>query len=119
MTSPPSLFLYEPHIVRIYSVDPRKGVTAGGTTVKIIGAGFEGLATGAPTVSFGGSSVTVTSFTDTEINGTTTPHATGDVDVVVTTTDGDTGTLSAGYRYDDGELPLDVIFRTPGGAAAR
>jgi len=120
MVSPPSLFLYEAHVVRVTAIAPKSGSTAGGTSVTITGSGFAGIATGAPSVDLGGSALTVASFTDTQIIGTTTAHTAAIVDVKVTTTDGDFGTLSAGYEYtDDSPPPFNVVYRVPGGGAGR
>lgn len=119
MVSPPSLFLYEPRIVRIWSVSPNRGTTSGGTEITIVGEGFEGIATGGPVVDLGGASALVTEFSDTRIVATTDPHAEEVVDVTVTNSDGDSGTLAGAFDYTDGTPPIDVVFRTPAGAVAR
>ena len=119
MASPASSFLYEPRLVRIWSVSPTKGPVAGGTQIIIVGEGFEGLTSGAPTVDLGGSAATVTSFSDAQIIADTTAHAEEIVDVTVTNTDGDIGTLPGGFQYTEGEPPIDLVFRTPAGAVAR
>jgi hypothetical protein len=119
MTSPASLFLYEARIVRIWSVSPNRGPLAGGTTITLVGEGFAGISTGGPTIDLGGASATLVSFTDTQIIATTDSHVDGIVDVTVTNSDGDVGTLAGGYDYTDGTPPIDVVFRTPVGAVAR
>jgi hypothetical protein len=119
MTSPASLFLYEARIVRIWSISPNRGPTAGGTQITIVGDGFAGISTGGPTIDLGGSSATLISFTDTQIIASTDSHADGIVDVTVTNSDGDVGTLPGGFDYTDGTPPIDVVFRTPVGAVAR
>lgn len=119
MASPPSLFLYEPRIVRIWSVSPSRGPIAGGTSITLVGEGFEGVATGAPAVDLGGSAATVVSFTDTQIIATTTAHAEAIVDVTVTNSDSEAGTLPGGFEYAETDPPIDVVFRTPSGAVAR
>lgn len=119
MASPPSLFLYEPLVVRIWSVSPGRGTSAGGTSITIVGENFEGVATGAPVVDLGGSTATVVSFTDTQIIATTDAHAEDIVDITVTNSDGEVGTLAGGFEYADTDPPIDVVFRTPAGAVAR
>jgi hypothetical protein len=119
MTSPASLFLYEPRIVRIWSISPNRGPTAGGTAIVIVGEGFEGDATGAPIVDLGGAIATVTSFTDTRIEATTDAHIEEVVDATITNSDGDIGSLAGGFDYTDGTPPIDLVFRRPNGAVAR
>ena len=80
-------------------ISPASGTTGGGTPVTITGTGF---AAGA-TVKFGGTSATgVTVGSSTSITATTPAHAAGTVDVVVTNTDSQSGTLSGGYTYTSG-----------------
>lgn len=118
MASPASLFLYEPHVIRITSVTPSRGTIAGGTEIEILGVGFEGFATGSPTVDLDGGA-TVLSFSDMRIVAITAAHVEELVDVTVTNSDGDSDTLVGGFQYSDGVLPIEVIFRTPGGGLAR
>ena len=61
----------------------------------IAGTGFS---TGA-TASFGGSALAITNITPTSITGTTTAHAAGAVDVVVTNADAQTGTCASCFTY--------------------
>jgi Domain of unknown function (DUF1929)/IPT/TIG domain/Glyoxal oxidase N-terminus len=78
------------------SISPVSGTTAGGTPVTITGTGF--LAGAA--VSFGGTAATGVTFgSSTTITATTPAHAAGAVNVVVTNTDGQSGTLTNGYTY--------------------
>lgn len=119
MASPASLFLYEPRVVRIWSISPSRGTTAGGTTITIVGEGFAGVATGAPVVDLGGSTATVVSFTDTQIIATTDSHAEEIVDVTITNSDSEEGELPGGFEYAETDPPVDVVFRTPAGAVAR
>ncbi|MGC2182388.1 MAG: IPT/TIG domain-containing protein, partial [Terriglobales bacterium] len=80
----------------VTSISPTSGTTAGGTAVTITGTGF---LTGA-TVSLGGTAATgVTVVNSTTITATTAAHAVGRVNVVVTNSDGQAGTLTSGYTY--------------------
>jgi hypothetical protein len=80
----------------VSTVSPVSGTTAGGTVVGIAGTGFLAGAT----VSFGGTPATgVTMTSSTAITATTPAHAAGAVDVVVTNTDGQSGTKTGGYTY--------------------
>ncbi len=119
MASPPSLFLYESRVVRIWSISPNKGPIAGGTSITIVGESFEGVSTGAPVVDLGGATATVTSFSDTQIIATTDAHAEGIVDVTITNSDSEVGELPGGFEYTDALPPIDIVFRTPAGQVAR
>ena len=78
------------------SVSPASGWAAGGTSITITGTGF---VTGA-TVSIGGTSATGVSVqSSTQITATAPAHAAGSVNVVVSNTDGQTGTLLGGFTY--------------------
>src|SRR6266851_2726081 len=80
----------------VTGIGPSSGTANGGTPVTITGTGFLSGAT----VKLGGTTaanVTVTS--SSTITATTPAHAAGTVDVVVTNTDGQSGTLSGGYTY--------------------
>jgi hypothetical protein len=78
------------------SISPGSGTTAGGTAVTITGTGF---AAGG-TVSFGGTAATGVSVgSSTTITATTPAHGAGAVNVVVTNSDGQSGTLNNGYTY--------------------
>ena len=80
----------------IASVSPVSGSTDGGTAVTISGTGF--LAN--PAVTFGGvaaSNIRVVS--STTITATTPAHALGQVNVIVTNSDTQSGTLPNGYTY--------------------
>ncbi len=71
---------------------------AGGTAVTITGTGFLAGAT----VSLGGTAATgVTVVNSTSITATTAAHAAGAVNVVVTNTDAQSGTLTNGYHLHD------------------
>ena len=78
------------------SISPNSGTTGGGTPVTITGTGFLAGAT----VSLGGTAATgVTVVSSTSITATTPAHAAGAVNVVVTNTDAQSGTLTNGYTY--------------------
>src|SRR4029078_6921707 len=77
------------------SVTPSSGLGSGGTAVTVNGTGFQSGAT----ASFGGSGPTVTRGTPTAVSRTTTAHAVGTVDVVVTNTDGQSGTCVSCYQF--------------------
>jgi len=80
----------------VTAISPVSGTTAGGTAVTITGTGF---LTGA-TVTLGGTAATnVTVASATSITATTPAHAAGPVNVVVTNTDTQSGTLTNGYTY--------------------
>jgi IPT/TIG domain/Glycosyl hydrolases family 39 len=79
----------------VTSVTPNTGSTLGGTLVTVQGTNFR---TGA-TVSFGGSALTVSTVSATSITGTTTAHAAGAVNVVVTNVDAQAGTCTSCFAY--------------------
>ena len=90
----------------VSAISPVSGTTAGGTPVTITGTGF---LTGA-TVKLGGTSATGVSVTNsTTITATTAAHAAGAVDVVVTNTDAQSGTLSQGYTYTTPVNPAPTV----------
>ena len=81
----------------VSSILPTSGPTAGGTAVTIAGTGFLAGAT----VSLGGTAATgVTVVSSTSITATSPAHAAGAVNVVVTNTDAQSGTLTGGYSYN-------------------
>jgi IPT/TIG domain len=89
----------------VTAISPTSGTTSGGTSVTITGTGFLSGAT----VSLGGSSATnITVVSSTSITATTPAHTAGTVDVVVTNTDSQSGTLSNGYTYSPPETV--VVF---------
>jgi hypothetical protein len=80
----------------VTSITPNSGTTAGGTTVSITGTGFLAGAT----VNIGGNTATgVTVVNNTSITATTPAHVAGAVNVIVTNTDSQSGTLTNGYTY--------------------
>jgi len=80
----------------VTGIGPSSGTANGGTAVTITGTNFLSGAT----VKLGGTTATNVSVTSsTTITATTPAHAAGTVDVVVTNTDGQSGTLTGGYTY--------------------
>jgi len=80
----------------VTSITPNTGTANGGTAVTLTGTGFLAGAT----VSLGGTAATgVTVVNSTTITATTPAHAAGAVNVVVTNSDTQSGTLSNGYSY--------------------
>src|SRR5437868_6045842 len=83
----------------VSAITPNSGSTGGGTRVTITGTGFLAGAT----VSLGGTAATgVTVVNSTSITATTAAHAASTVNVVVTNTDAQSGTLTNGYTYTSG-----------------
>ncbi len=94
----------------VSSIAPTSGTASGGTPVTITGTGFLSGAT----VSFGGTAATgVTVVNSTSITATTPAHAAGAVNVVVTNTDAQTGTLTNGYTYNAANPAPTVTSITP------
>jgi hypothetical protein len=105
----------------VASVTPASGPVAGGTGVTIKGTNFVSGAT----VSFGGTAATgVTVPSSTAITATTPAHAAGAVDLVVTNSNGQNGTLPKGYTYSapaDFTItasPFSPSLFAPGGSAS-
>jgi RHS repeat-associated protein len=89
-------FNYTSTAPTVTGINPNTGTTAGGTAVTIGGTNFQ---TGA-TVSLGGVAATGVTVTPPDtIHATTGAHAAGSVDVVVTNSDAQSGTLSGGFTY--------------------
>jgi len=90
------------------SVTPNTGPTIGGTVVTINGDNF----TEGDTVNFGGVPATgVTVVSPTEITATTPAGTAGAVDVTVTRSTGESGTLADGYTY----TTLPAVINTAAG----
>ncbi len=79
----------------VSSISPASGSISGGTGVTITGTGFLSGAT----VSIGGTATGVNVVSSTSITATTAAHSAGSVNVVVTNSDSQTGTLTNGYSY--------------------
>jgi hypothetical protein len=80
----------------VSSISPTSGSGSGGTAVTITGTGFLSGAS----VTLGGTAATNVNVTSsTTITATTAAHSAGSVNVVVTNSDNQTGTLNGGYSY--------------------
>jgi hypothetical protein len=96
----------------VVSVAPNSGTANGGTALTITGTGILAGAT----VKLGGTAATgVTVVNSTTITATTPVHTTGAVNVVVTNTDAQSGTLTNGYTYT-ANLALGVFAGDPSSA---
>src|SRR5205814_2460657 len=94
----------------VSAILPNSGTAAGGTAVTITGTNFLAGAT----VSLGGTAATgVTVVNSTSITATTAPHAAGAVNVVITNTDAQSGTLTNGYTYTGTNPAPTVSAITP------
>jgi hypothetical protein len=89
-------YVAPPSAPTVTNVTPSSGSTAGGTSVTISGTNFQANAL----VTIGGTSATnVAVLNGTTITALTPAHAAGAVDVVVTNTDGQSGTRVLGFTY--------------------
>ena len=94
----------------VTSISPASGTANGGTPVTITGANFLAGAT----VSLGGAGATgVTVQSSSSITATTAAHAAGVVNVAVTNTDAQVGTLTNGYTYTASNPAPTVSSITP------
>jgi len=82
-------------LVTVFNISPHIGTTDGATPVLISGRGFEAGAA----VTLDGAAVDVTVLSETAMTATTSAHAAGRVDVVVTNPGGRSGRLIGGYTY--------------------
>src|SRR5215471_2719278 len=110
----PTTFTYEEHLVEIISVEPAVGPAAGGTTIAIIGRGFDaGIS-----VDIDGSPASgVVVVTSERVTAVTPAHLAGVVDVTVTNTDTSTATLEDAFTYQNAATPYDVSYRLLGGGS--
>src|SRR5204863_2154972 len=98
----------------VSAISPTSGTTAGGTSVTITGTAFQSGAS----VTFGGAAATnISVVSSTTITATTAAHAAGAVNVVVTNTDGQSGTLSNGFTYSAGAPALTSVSPNSGTTA--
>ncbi len=94
----------------VTSIAPNSGSFNGGTNVTITGTGFLSGAT----VTIGGTAATgVTVVNSTSITAATAAHSSGAVSVVVTNTDGQSGSLAGGYTYNSANPAPAVTSITP------
>jgi PKD repeat protein len=104
----------------VTSVTPNQGPESGGTEVSISGSNFSA----GSTVKFGGVAATNVNVVNANVITATTPvHSPGVVDVVVTASDLQSGTLTNGYTFqfadDPGNEPPQVSASgTPSGGPA-
>ncbi len=90
----------------VSSASPTSGPKSGGTSIAVDGTGFGPSAA----VSLGGSAcIGVTLVSSTSLTCITPSHSPGLVDVVVTNTDTQSGTLSEGFTYNDVTLATPTI----------
>src|SRR5262249_49508358 len=82
----------------VTQISPASGLTTGGLGVTITGTNF---ASGATMTLGGTAAAAVTVVSPTSITATTPAHSAGPVDVVVTNSDGGTGSLPGGFRYNN------------------
>ena len=81
--------------VSVTAISPNAGSTGGGTPVTITGSGFQAPAT----VTLGGQPKIAFVVNGTTIHFTTALHDVGAVDVVVSNSDGQAGSLAGAYTY--------------------
>jgi hypothetical protein len=102
----------------VTAVTPTSGTMAGATTVAVTGSGF----TGATAVSFGGTAApSFTVVSDTAITVTSPYHASGTVDITVTTPSGTSTTSAAdqySYVYVSGPAPAVTAISPTSGTTA-
>lgn len=80
----------------VSSISPNSGPVTGGTTVKILGSGFESGAS----VTFGGmASNSVTVVSSTEIQAVAPSSSAGTISISVTNADSQSGTLASAFTY--------------------
>ena len=109
-----SAFTYLGPPPTVSSVASASGPTAGGTVVTITGTNYGAGAT----VTIGGTAATgVTVVDSTTITATTPAHAAGPVGITVSNTDGQSGTLAAGFTFL-GPQPTVTGIAPPSGATA-
>ncbi len=89
-------YTYTAGTTTVTAISPTSGTTNGGTVVNITGTNFVSGAT----VSLGGTAATnVSVVSSNSITATTPAHTAGAVSVVVTNSNGQSGTLANGYTY--------------------
>jgi hypothetical protein len=88
-------FAYRGAAPTVGSLSPNDGPAAGGTVVTISGANFRAGAT----VTLGGSACAVSSLSATSLVCTTSAHAMGSVDAVITNSDGASGSKGSAFNY--------------------
>lgn len=95
----------------IASVDPTSGPTSGGTTVTIVGSGFQGGAT----LSIGGVPVSpVTVSSGTQLSFVTPTWGAGAANIVVTNPDGQSATATGAFTFGTPTPALTSVSPTSG-----
>ena len=94
----------------VTGVLPNSGATGGGTAVTVNGSNFQSGAT----VSFGGAALSVSTVSATAITGSTSAHAAGAVNVVVTNPDAQSGTCTGCYAYGAALNAIQIENQYPG-----
>jgi hypothetical protein len=90
----------------VTAISPTSGSANGGTAITITGTGFLPGAS----VKLGGTVATgVTVVSSTSITATTPAHAAGPVSVVVTNSDGESGTLAESYTYTSASAVITFV----------
>lgn len=90
-----TMIVHPPAPLVASALTPASGSALGATSFTITGSGIQDGAA----VTFGGVAATDVAATPESIAGSTPPHASGVVNVVVTNPDGQTATLDAAYTY--------------------
>lgn len=94
--SAPPPALPPPVALTVVAVSPTIGPTEIASEIRVTGTGFQGGAT----LMLGGAAARVIGVTSTTITATTTAHAAGSVDVVVTNPGGPSATLTGAYTFE-------------------
>jgi Domain of unknown function (DUF1929)/IPT/TIG domain/Glyoxal oxidase N-terminus len=89
----------------VTSISPNSGTINGGTVVSITGTGFLAGAT----VSLGTPATGVTVMNSTSITATTPAHSAGTVNVIVTNSDTQSGTLTQGFTFTAVSNPTPTL----------
>ncbi len=86
----------------VTSISPGTGSTAGSQLVTVTGTGFRALAS----LALGGVQASVTSVASTTITATTPAHPPGTANVTVTNADGQSGTLTGAFVFQEPAIPI-------------
>jgi Domain of unknown function (DUF1929)/IPT/TIG domain/Glyoxal oxidase N-terminus len=107
-------YSYTNNAPTVTSISPTSGSVMGGTAVTITGTGFLSGAT----VSLGGTAATgVSVVNSTTITATAPAHSAGSATVVVTNTDGQSGSKTNGYNYSNSAPTVTSISPNSGAAS--
>lgn len=104
-------FAYHGPAPTISNLSPTSGPTTGGTVITVNGSHFSSGAS----VLFGSLPATsVTVANANQLQATTPAHSSGSVDVTVTNSDGQSGTLASGFQYNSSAPSISGISPTSG-----